>query len=104
MSQFDDRQKAHENKFVHEQELEFKIRAKRNKLLAKWAAGKMGLGGEEVESYADKVMKASVDGSANQAIVTTILRDLLEKSVNITEDEIKNEMENLWAVAKEDFK
>ncbi len=43
MSTFDDREKAFETKYARDQEMQFKIVARRNKLLGRWAAGLMGL-------------------------------------------------------------
>src|SRR5262249_46549554 len=52
MTTFDDREKAFEKKFEHDQELQFKVNVRKNKLLGLWAAGLMGKRGEEAEAYA----------------------------------------------------
>src|SRR6185436_20277793 len=43
MTTFDDREKAFENIYARDQEMQFKIVARRNRLLGMWAAAKMGL-------------------------------------------------------------
>ena len=52
MPTFNDREKAEEAKYAHDQELEFKVNARRNKLLGLWAAELMGMSGETAEAYA----------------------------------------------------
>jgi hypothetical protein len=52
MSQFEDRQRAFESKFAHDEEMKFRIAARRNRLLGEWAARQMGLTDAEAESYA----------------------------------------------------
>lgn len=104
MSQFNDREKAYENKFAHDYEMDFKARAKRNKMLGRWAAEKMAMTAEDAESYAEHVMKECVDGVANETIVTILLRDLRDKGLEITEDEIKAEMDRLHIITKEELK
>ena len=42
MSGFDERERSYEKKFERDQELAFKAKARRNKLLGLWAAERMG--------------------------------------------------------------
>ena len=50
MTQFDDRERAFEAKFAHDEEMQFRITARRNRLLGEWAARQMGLtrGGDRI--------------------------------------------------------
>mgnify|MGYP003577032923 CR=1 FL=1 len=43
MTQFEDRERAFETKFARDEEMNFRILARRNRLLGEWAARKMGL-------------------------------------------------------------
>ena len=52
MTTFSDREKAFEDKYKHDQELQFKVEARRNKLLGLWAAELMGLAGADAQAYA----------------------------------------------------
>ena len=52
MASMDDREKAFENKFAHDEELKFRAMARRNKMLGLWAAEKLGKTGEAAEAYA----------------------------------------------------
>ena len=50
MSSFDDRGDNFEKKFAHDAELQFKVEARRNKLLGLWAAELMGKSGDDAEA------------------------------------------------------
>ncbi|HEY0283507.1 MAG TPA: DUF1476 domain-containing protein [Rhizomicrobium sp.] len=60
---FEERKKKHEDKWAHDEELRFKIGARRNKLLGLWAAAELGLTGVEVEEYAKSVVVADLEGA-----------------------------------------
>ncbi|NBQ49447.1 MAG: DUF1476 domain-containing protein [Marivivens sp.] len=60
MSTFDDREKAFEDKFAHDAEMQFKAEARRNKLLGLWAAELLGKSGEDANAYAAEVVKADL--------------------------------------------
>ena len=57
MSSFDDRKKSFENKFANDQELQFKIKGRRNKYFGQWAADKLGKKDQEIENYIEEVIK-----------------------------------------------
>ena len=61
MTTFDEREKAFEKKFEHDQELQFKVNARRNKLLGLWAAGLMGKSGADAEAYATEIVMADFE-------------------------------------------
>ncbi len=58
---FNDREKSFEAKYKQDQELEFKISARRNKLLGEWLAGELGIKGDAVEAYAKDVVIADLE-------------------------------------------
>ncbi|MFM6854177.1 MAG: DUF1476 domain-containing protein, partial [Sphingopyxis sp.] len=58
MTGFDDRERAFETKFARDEEMQFRVTARRNRLLGAWAAEKMGLTPEETDSYAKSVVQA----------------------------------------------
>jgi hypothetical protein len=60
---FEDRKKKHEDKWAHDEELRFKIGARRNKLLGLWAAAEIGLTGAAAEEYAKSVVAADLTGA-----------------------------------------
>ena len=60
MTTFDEREKAYEKKFAHDQDLKFKAESRRNKLMAEWAAAKLGITGAAVDDYVKAVRKADL--------------------------------------------
>ena len=60
MTTFDEREKDFEARFKHDQELQFKVKARRNRLLGLWAAERMGLSGDAAQAYAKEVVEAAV--------------------------------------------
>ena len=104
MSTFDERQKAYENKFAHDQELEFKVRSRANILAAKWAAERMHLEGSDIDAYATEVVDYSLSNSGEGALVEKILSDMRSKGFDIKDEEVKEKYEELLIASKESFK
>src|SRR3546814_19934800 len=76
MSAFDDRGRAHEAKFARDQEVEFRITARRNRLLGEWAAERMGLTPEATDAYAQAVVQADFEEAGDEAVIRTLAGDL----------------------------
>jgi hypothetical protein len=104
MTTFDDREKAFENKFAHDQELEFKAAARRNRLVGIWAAGLMGLENEHVEDYARAVVKSDFEQPGEEDVLRKVYKDLSASGVKITEGAVMGKMQELLAVAREQLK
>lgn len=98
MTTFDQRDKNFENKFAHDEEIAFKIHARRNKLLGLWAAEKLGKTGADAEAYAKEVVLVEFENSNND-ITAKLLKDLGGKG--ISERDIRLEMERLLPVARQ---
>lgn len=98
---FDDREKAYESKYAHDQETNFKIMARRNKLLGIWAAGKMGLEGGAAEAYAKDVVKSDFQEVGEEDVFRKVYGDLQEKNVQISEHQVRREMADLLETARE---
>jgi hypothetical protein len=89
MSQFDDRERAFETKFAHDEEMKFKIIARRNRLLGEWAAGKMGLSEEETQSYAKDVVRADFEEAGDEDVIRKVLGDLTSAGVEVDDAQIR---------------
>jgi hypothetical protein len=76
MTTFDEREKAFEQKYEHDQELQFKTKSRRNKLLGLWAAGLMGKTGDEAESYAREIVVADFEKPGHQDVIERLVSDL----------------------------
>ncbi len=101
MSTFDERQKGFEKKFTHDQDLKFKAESRRNKMIAEWAAAKMGMSGTEVDDYIKAVRKADLVEKGDDDVVRKIAKDLADKGIQVAETEIRNQMGEFLAKAVE---
>lgn len=101
MAQFKDREKAFENNFKREEELEFKITARRNKLLGLWAAELLGLDSDAAASYAKEVVVSDFDEPGDDDVLRKVLGDLQGKNIETSEHLVRKEMDSLMSVARE---
>ena len=76
MTTFDDREKALENVFSHDMELQFKARARKNKMLGLWAAGLLGKSGADAEQYARDIVMADFEKPGEHDVIHTLMHDL----------------------------
>ena len=102
MSTFDERGKSFEKKFAHDEELQFKVSARRNKYLGEWASQILGYNQEKEEEYINAVIKADFAEAGDEDVFRKIKEDL--KNNNISDAEIRNKMDELNEKAKSDFK
>jgi hypothetical protein len=100
MSQFDERKSAEESKYVRDEELDFKVTARRNKLLGAWAAGLMGLEGDAADDYAKSIVMADFEEAGDDDVFRKIKGDLDAKGVDVSEHQIRREMETLLETAR----
>jgi len=89
MTTFNDRERAEEAKFAHDEELSFRIHARRNRLLGGWAADRMGLSAVEADSYAKSVVQADFEETGDEDVIRKVLGDLISAGVDAAEDEIR---------------
>lgn len=89
MSQFDDRERAYEAKFAHDEEMNFRIIARRNRLLGEWAGRKMGLSNEESASYSKDVIRADFESAGDDDVVRKLVGDLTSAGVEIDDLQIR---------------
>ncbi len=101
MTTFNEREKAFEDKYKHDQELQFKVEVRRNKLLGLWVAEHLGLAGDDAQAYAKEVVAADFEEPGDADVVRKILGDLGAKGVEIGEDQLRKKMAELVPVAKE---
>ena len=100
----DKREKGFESKFAHDEEVQFRAHARRNKLLGLWAAEKLGLAGAEAEAYAKTVIKADVEEAGDQDVFRRIRADFDAKNVQQSDHQIRRHMDELLSVALEQIK
>ena len=102
MSTFDERQKGFEKKFAHDEELQFKVSARRNKYIGQWASKFLGYNEDREKEYIESVIKADFAEAGDEDVFRKVKEDL--KDHNILDEEIRNKMDELNEKAKSDFK
>ena len=94
MTTFDDREKAFESKFAHDEEMRFRIVARRNRLLGEWAARQMGLSEVETESYSKDVVRSDFEEAGEHDVIRKVLGDLTAAGVDCDEDQVGEALRN----------
>ena len=94
MSQFNDRERAFETKYARDEEMQFRILARRNRLLGEWAARLMNLSEEETAGYAKDVVRADFEEAGDEDVIRKLLGDLTSAKVDIDEDKIRATLEH----------
>ncbi|WDF71006.1 DUF1476 domain-containing protein [Novosphingobium sp. KACC 22771] len=100
MTSFQDRERGEEAKFAHDEELEFRIHARRNRLLGTWAAERMGLSPAETEAYAKSVVQADFEEAGDEDVVRKLLGDLVSAGVDADEAEVRTALKAKEAEAR----
>jgi hypothetical protein len=99
MTTFDEREKAYEKKFAHDQDLRFRAESRRNKLIAEWAASRLGMIGAAVEDYVKAVRKADLAHKGDDDVVAKLRKDFDDKGVQVTDTEIRKALVDFLAQA-----
>jgi hypothetical protein len=100
MATFEEREKGFEAKFRVDQEVRFKVTARRNRLLGHWAAGRLGLTGAAADAYAKEVVTADLDRPGDDDVVEKVVGDLTAKGVATDTAAVRRELERFAATAK----
>jgi len=101
MSSFDEREKGFEKKFAHDEELQFKVSARRNKYIGQWASQILGYNPDREKEYIESVIKADFAEAGDDDVFRKIKEDL--KDHNILDEEIRKKMDELNEKAKSEF-
>ena len=101
MTSFGDREKAFEDKFKHDQELQFKVEARRNKLLGLWVAELMGRAGDAAASYAKEVIASDFEEPGDGDVVRKVMGDLEKAEIEMSEQRLRKKMEEFMVEAKQ---
>jgi hypothetical protein len=93
MRSFEDRLKGFEAAFQRDQELAFRIKARRNRLFGLWAAEQFGLpAGEAAEGYAKTVVAADFQAPGDDDVIGKVRSDLAEKGITLTPAELRAQL------------
>ena len=102
MNKFDEREKSFEKKFAHDEELQFKVSARRNKYLGQWASQILGYDQEKEKEYIHAVIKSDFEEAGDEDVFRKLKADLADH--NISDEEIRKKMNELNEKAKSEFK
>ena len=100
MSSFDERERGFERKFERDQELAFKIRARRDRLFGLWAAERLGLTGDVAEAYGRGLAEADAPKHDDDKLVAKVAGDFAAKKVGIDDVRVRVELQRFAAEAK----
>ncbi len=100
MTTFDDRERAFEAKFARDEEMAFRVTARRNRLLGQWAAEKMALTPEETDAYAKAVVQADFEESGDEDVVRKLLGDLTAAGIEIDDAAVRAAVEAMTVEAR----
>lgn len=104
MSTFDDRENAFESQYAHDEEMEFKAVARRNKLLGLWAAELMGITGDDADAYAKDVVKADFEEAGHEDVFRKIRGDFDARGIEQSDHQIRHRMDQLLEDARKQIR
>lgn len=96
---FKKREKGEETKYQLDQERQFKIEARRNKLIGLWAAERMGLLATEADAYAKTVVAADFEYAGSDDVIRKLVKDLADKGVKLGDAEVRRELDRFAKIA-----
>lgn len=100
MKSFQDREKGFEAEFKRNQDLQFRVAARRNKLFGLWAAGKLGIAADQAEAYARTVVDADFEKPGDGDVIEKVQNDLSAKGIEMSEAQLRTELTRLADEAK----
>lgn len=103
MTDFNDRERAEEAKFARDEDMHFRVQARRNRLLGQWAAERMGLSAVEAEAYAKAVVQADFEEAGDEDVVRKVKADFAAGNVAAGDSEIRQVMQDLLIRAAEEI-
>ena len=100
MASFDEREKGFESKYKLDQDLQFKVQARRNKLLGLWAAELLGKSGAAADAYAQEVVASDFEKPGDTDVLDKVTNDLMASGVRMDAHAVRKQMDKLLDTAK----
>jgi hypothetical protein len=97
MTSFDERENAYEVEFAHREELRLKVREHAVKLLALWAAERLGRSGQTADAYAKDIVAMDVANSTPDLAIGRVAADL--QTTGVSESEVYRTMDRFLSRA-----
>lgn len=104
MTTFEERRDQFEKKYLHEEELLFKAKARRNKLFGLAIANRIGKAGEDAEIYARSVVVAALTPAGDDGILQKVSSDLEAAGKSVPEQELRQILSTLMVRATDEIK
>lgn len=103
MSSFENKEKAEESKYAHDRELDFKIHARYQSLLADWVAHRLNLDAEKVKEYKNTLVTYNMTHHSDTALLDKIKHDFMVHNVHVNEQEVRQHMHDLLHKARNEI-
>ena len=103
MSGFDDRERAFENQFARDADMQFRVVARRNRLVGEWAAARMGLTPEETDAYAKAVVQADFEEAGDEDVIRKLIADLAAAGVEVDDTAVRAALDEKAIEARRQF-
>ncbi|MFP4313343.1 MAG: DUF1476 domain-containing protein [Alphaproteobacteria bacterium] len=100
MTGFDERKDAFENKYAHDEKLNFDTEARCCKLFGLWAAEKLGISGPDADTYAKEVVMSNLEEPGFEDVFRKVRADFEEKGIEINDHQMRTEMDKALVEAK----
>ena len=100
---FNERKKGFEAKFKMDEEMEFKVSARRNKLLGLWLAEKLGLSESEHDAYATEVVLSDLEEPGIEDIIRKVMNDIENHGANLSESEVRLKLDEFFGIAAKEI-
>lgn len=100
MTDFRDRERGEEAKFAHDEDMAFRVVARRNRLLGQWAAAQMGLTAEETDAYAKEVVQAEFEEAGDEDVIRKVLGDLISAGCEVEESDVRSALDERMIEAR----
>lgn len=89
---FQDRERGFEVKFQQDQDRQFRIRARRDRLFGLWVARQLGLTDTAAATYSDSVVNSNFDAGGDETMLSKVRIDLKNAGRKVTEGELRSEL------------
>ncbi|MDB5365960.1 MAG: hypothetical protein JWM77_1887 [Rhodospirillales bacterium] len=93
MTSFDEREKAFEAKFSIDEELRFRVHARRARLFGGWVAAQLGLSGDAAESYAKDMIAADFEEVGDEDLLAKARADLAAAGKSVDDATLRKQLQ-----------
>lgn len=100
---FKEREQAFENKYKHDQDLQFRCAIKAARLFGLWAAEKLGLSGADADAYAEQVVDADFEEVGYEDVLRKVQGDFTVREITMEDSLLRKEYLHFLEQAKLDI-